>query len=167
MKKTHLFKSDLKLQHLGYGEWIEEPDLVEFESHGFKCICERKFEIGYGGYWCGYVFITSNHPWFEKEYAHISADIHGELTYSQLDNGSWKVGFDCAHCYDIVPSMEPIRKDIDKSIKESLPNIDISPVIFERTYKNMDFVIKETEELARQAKEAVNCPQLEKIDERL
>jgi hypothetical protein len=37
IKKTHKFTSEEKLSWLGYGEWVEEPDLVEFEHCGLKC----------------------------------------------------------------------------------------------------------------------------------
>ena len=41
MKSKHILTSDEKLKHWGYGEWVEEPDLVEFEHENFKCAIKR------------------------------------------------------------------------------------------------------------------------------
>ncbi len=33
-KEEHFWTSEEKLKHCGYGEWVEEPDIVAFEYHG-------------------------------------------------------------------------------------------------------------------------------------
>lgn len=60
MKSKHILTSDEKLKHWGYGEWVEEPDLVEFEHENFKCAIKRMVapEMNgflFGGYLCGYI----------------------------------------------------------------------------------------------------------------
>lgn len=55
-------------------------------------------------YWfCGYVNIPKNHPYYHKHYSEIDneIDVHGGLTFSggiNSINGYW-IGFDCNH-YD-------------------------------------------------------------------
>src|ERR1044072_1633795 len=76
MKITHKFTSDEKKEWWGYGEWIEEPDLVEFEHCGLKCKIVRQahqepnteeFHM-FGGYLTGYVSVPENHCKYKKEY---------------------------------------------------------------------------------------------------
>jgi hypothetical protein len=61
---------------------------------------------------CGYVKVLPGHPWFGRDDDDISAEVHGDLTYSDadepcnaegLDNGWW-VGFDCGHAQDLPDS---------------------------------------------------------------
>lgn len=49
----------------------------------------------------GYVGVKESHPWFKKHYDDIDIDIHGGLTYSELEeDGYWWVGFDVCHFSD-------------------------------------------------------------------
>jgi len=56
------------------------------------------YQHGWGN---GYVGVPQGHPWFELNYMDIEADVHGELTYGQLENdGLYWVGFDTAHGWE-------------------------------------------------------------------
>lgn len=167
MKAQHIHSSDLKLKHFGYGEWVEEPDFVEFEHLGFLCIVIRVFnkepfikkETYFGGHLCAYVRIPENHPWYKKGYDEIEVDIHGGLSFSSLwkdektpvANGYY-IGFDCAHSMDICPSINLYIKTNPymKRLCEKYP-LDLLPKPY---YKNIEFVINECKLLANQAKEA-------------
>lgn len=120
----------------------------EFQAHGFPCIL-RMVPMGT---WCGYVGVPKGHPWFGQGYD-LDVNVHGGVTYGAAcneelgvchpddgDDERWWIGFDCAHAGDIVPGMEEPRW----------------PEIFgiEQTYKDIDYVRKETISLAQQAAEA-------------
>lgn len=118
------------------GEWIGEPDRLEFTVHGFMCKIER---IAGLGHLCGYIMVEDTHPWYAKDYNELSdVDVHGGLTYRGLfPTYSW-LGFDCAHAGDVVPKMNHLANDDSGD-----------------TYKGMGYVVGELIKLARQAKEAV------------
>lgn len=99
----------------GPGPWQEEPDRLEFEYKGFHCLA-RRAEVS--GAWCGYVAVPPGHPWFEKNYDEVEVYVHWGLTYAGHCNGPichlpkpgepdnvWWLGFDCAHCDDLMPGM--------------------------------------------------------------
>ena len=70
------------------------------------------------GFRCGYVRVPKGHPWFDKDYNDINADVHGGLTFAAMDmpcdkggpdDGYW-VGFDCGHFDDAPDPALPILK---------------------------------------------------------
>lgn len=132
------------------GDWHNEPDHLEFESHGHPCILHRANL----GAWCGYVAVPPGHPWHGKDYHDLEPhpEVHGGLTYADLCQGPvchvqkagepdnvWWLGFDCAHLGDIVPGM--------LAFSDRVPS-GFSP--FE-SYKTLGYVRAETERLAAQA----------------
>ena len=52
----------------------------------------------------GYVIVTKDHPWYEKNYDDIFVNVHGGLTYSAevvfFGVKMWMVGFDTKHLGD-------------------------------------------------------------------
>lgn len=108
MKQEHRATSEEKLAIWGYGEWVEEPDFVEWEYKGFKCEINRHIRRDcelYGlGHLCGYVFIPKEHLWASIKEDDITWDVHGGITYfEKLEDGTLKIGFDCAHHRDESP----------------------------------------------------------------
>lgn len=62
------------------------------------------------GYRCGYVRIPETHPWFKKYYDDLNdVSVHGGLTYNQLAEDGWWIGFDCAHLYDLQDPSLPMQ----------------------------------------------------------
>jgi hypothetical protein len=150
MKQKHLYSKEEKKLWFGDGEWIEEPDYIEFQHVGLRCIVLRnaqresceKFHM-FGGNLNGYVGIDEGHPFYEKDYKDADLDAHGGLTFSGKDPGGfWYFGFDCAHSGDFVPSNEKLRQEymIDK----------IYPI---SEYRNIDYVTRECKKLAEQLNE--------------
>lgn len=91
-------------------DWKAPPPASAFQHMGFKCEV-RTNRMGYN---CGYVSIPSGHPWHGKGYDHIEADIHGGLTFGEMeDDGSYTVGFDCAH-YGDAPDPAYIKERVRK-----------------------------------------------------
>lgn len=88
------------------------------------------------GHWCGYVGLPIRHPDHGKDYDNIEAEVHGGLTWAQRHapnekpDGRWWIGFDTAHAGDLVPGMR-YRSTYD-------------------TYRDVAFVVAETERLAKQ-----------------
>ena len=49
-----------------------------------------------------YIKLNENHPLYNKHYNDIDIDVHGGLTYSEMgDDGYW-IGWDYAHCDDYM-----------------------------------------------------------------
>lgn len=160
MKKIHKFTSDEKIQWWGYGEWVEEPDEVTFTYNRFKCevlriACPERYSPQFhmfGGHLCGYVILPIELP---LDYGDLSC--HGGITYDEVKDGKRKIGFDCAHSDDYLPSTEyliktlpeliEIQKELDE-MKKNFNNED-SP-IFLRSYKNIVYCIQECKSIVDQ-----------------
>lgn len=155
-KRKKIYSTDFKLKFMGYGEWIDEPDELEFEYKGIKCLIVRMLmkepyaleEAYFGGYLCGYIFLPECHPLYGKELADIDIDCYVEITFSELSKEGWVIGFACGHLGDIVPTSEHIKKS-----KELFPTPEVynKCALFNPTYKNLDFCIKICKEMAKQA----------------
>ena len=151
---------EVKLYFFGEGEWMQEPDQLEFEYEGYECEIRRNSI----GSLCGYVKLPKEHPGYEKDYNDLDIDVHGGLTYSELENDKWVIGFDCAHSGDIAPSCEKSRKDFLRSetfkelyaghedLKKAYPNC----TLFNETYKNIEYVKSECMSLVDQIKDMKN-----------
>jgi len=151
----HLIDRDVKLEHWGEGEWVDEPDYLEFEHMGIQCEINRvhapdgpKGEYLFGGHLCGYVKLPSENFMTEDEINDL--DVHGGITFNKnTSNGHW-VGFDCAHCYDITPSTQSIKK----SIAEKYAHLGM----LWSSYRNFEYVKSEVESLAKQVAEYRKAP---------
>lgn len=135
------------------GPWQQEPDKKQWldEATGLPCLIVRQGEFGH---LCGYVGVYKGHPWFEKGYDDVPANVHGGLTYANHcadhichvveegeDDNVWWLGFDCAHCDDL---------NYFTSRHESLRDLSFGNA----TYKDMAYVEEQCRLLAQQAKAA-------------
>ncbi len=148
-EETNIYTTDQKLSWFGYGEWIEESDKVTFAYRGMeaeilRAVCKDGRNV-FGGHLCGYVIIPID---IDIGECGDKLDVHGGITFDKVKNGEIKIGFDCAHCFDIRPSMERLYKtDPDLiRIRKKYPN----SLIFERSYKNINFCIDECKKLINQ-----------------
>ncbi len=163
--KQYAFSKEEKLRWWGPGEWVEEPDYMEFTHEGYRCKVVRaaaqepsiEIECVFGGHLCGYILIPKEHPYFkltEKDYdkGKIPIDVHGGITFfEEGDQGKW-TGFDCGHSYDLVPSMQEIKDKMRLEFETKFPQFKNSP-LWQSSYKNIDFVIAECKSMAEQLKE--------------
>lgn len=129
------------------GEWKNELHRIEFKHVGLSCMMVRNFTFGH---WCGYVGVPPGHPAHGKAYADLDVHIHGGITYAngcdhfichkpdfgEPDELYW-IGFDCAHFGDVSP-FYPYKMGSDPKLL---------------SYKNEQFVIRETKRLAEQLAE--------------
>ena len=109
------------------GLWKEEHDLELWtdEQTGYRCLAIRMET----GHLCGYVEVPSGHPWENAAYSDCPirdackatddwwcdhrpesvVKVHGGVTFSgprpQVVGSGWWFGFDCAHLYDLSPSL--------------------------------------------------------------
>lgn len=148
MNKTKWTKEE-KLELFGDGEWVNEPDYLEFEHEGYKCIIKRRFRDSLiGGHLCGYVQLDKIHPLHGIDLVRYSLDnediVHGGITYSESDeNNIFRIGFDCGHSGDIIPFQNSMYARINA----------IYP--FEsgrKEYRNIEFAKAEVKKLAEWAK---------------
>ena len=121
------------LSRTGYEKHIIEQG----EHEGFPFIIADN-AIGYR---CGYVNVPANHPWAEKDYDSITATVHGGLTFCERGtDGSWWVGFDCAHSGDAPdPAIAPASVMRSRAMRDY------------ETIKGTDFVRNECRDLCDQA----------------
>lgn len=119
--------------------WLSEPLEHLFESHGFVCLARRRTVMDS---WCGYIYLPSTHPDFGAHYDDAVVDVHGGLTYADPESdGVWCFGFDCSHYMDVRPNSKVYYDELDND-----PFADA-------TWKSLDFVINELDNLAKQFKE--------------
>ena len=148
----HIMKDDWPT-----GEWTDEHDLEVWtdDATGYRCLIVRANQ----GHLCGYVEVPENHPWNSLSYRdhpdgievadddwfapriYGSIDVHGGLTFSgdrtQVVGSGWWFGFDCAHLYDLSPTM----------LRDGYHSTSAS------TYRDLGYVRRECASLARQLAE--------------
>jgi hypothetical protein len=104
---------------------------------------------------CGYVHIDRDNKLWGLSYDDVhkyDIDVHGGLTYNGYDDNIWIFGFDCGHHGDLIPYYI-INDDLYKII-------DITG-----TYRDMNYVISEVEQLAEQlSKYSLSELRIKKID---
>ncbi len=157
MKMNFLYPRELKLEFLGDGEWLDEPDEILFNYKGYDCWVRRVFvrepfakELHYfGGNLCGYVAVPVDHPCYQKRYEDIEIDVHGGLTFGECSD-KHRIGFDCGHIYDLVPCLQKsinLYHNLQKAAKDY--NLQDSP-LFNPTYKNTEYCIRECHSMVDQ-----------------
>lgn len=159
MIKKHLYTKEEKIKWFGEGEWVEEPDLVEFTHDGIECRVLRrclkepctKEEYYFGGHLCGYISVPSDHPIYGKDILDLDFDVHWRLTYGEFENDKYWIGFDCMHSGDYCPSMELFKKQYRDEIKRfPIPEEFMKYSIFNPVYRNINFCIEECKSMAEQ-----------------
>lgn len=103
--------------------WEHEPDSEEWvdEATGYKCTIWRHPTHGSLN---GYVAIPKGHVKHGKHYDAVEVEVHGGLTYAELDKetGEWVLGFDCNHYGDFSPKLAMTimefssREDIEREL---------------------------------------------------
>ena len=136
----------------GDGPWQFEPDLLRWEDPptGLACLIRRNG----GGALCGYVGITAKHDLYGaddsygRQYSTLGEEVldgvvhdlqcHGGVTYGRWDSQEklWFIGFDCAHSGDLSPAYRTMLREVGGSTGG--------------TYKDIRYVKREVESLARQ-----------------
>lgn len=137
----------------GPGGWEGEPDLIEWRNTDAPGLALMVVRSNSTGALCGYVGLPPGHPQHGK--GDVSVEVHGGLTYADECAGHichvpepgepddiWWLGFDCGHCFDMMPAMEALVA----SLRELRSG-------FCGTYRTLDYVMNEVESLALQLAE--------------
>ena len=159
MKTKQLLTPEQKIAYWDDGEWVNEPDFIEFEYEGFDCQVLRTFAFEhtgdmFGGHLCGYVCIPESHPYHGINFFDLKApdiEVHYGITYNQIRDEKYWIGFDCAHSSDITPSMERYKRQ--NNILKELPDHFKNLPMFNTTYKNISFAIGECKSIVDQIKD--------------
>jgi len=123
---------DTKLPGLPEGPWSTEPSKMQWvdRATGFPCLIVRN----HFGALCGYAGVTPGHPLHGHGYDDVSdISVHGGLTFADscqpttdeahgichvpepgTPDDVWWFGFDCAHCFDVVPGMPALFRSPDE-----------------------------------------------------
>jgi hypothetical protein len=154
-----LNETETKLERFGDGEWIDEPDRIDFEHRGINCLILRN---GFGAL-CGYCQIPEGHKYHGKDPDNIPYEVHGGLTFAgafeRIASMDYWIGFDCNHSQDLTPSVEVMKKTVEKCILRRRQHLEIEMVNIllkaneikrPSTYKNIDYVAAECRKLAEQ-----------------
>ena len=93
--------------------------LKKWISHGLDCLAlQGPFGIN------GYVGIPENHPDYKKDYDDVEVDVHGGLTFADEGDdklwkkGLWWFGFDTAHAFSGLWSLESVIMETERLAKQ-------------------------------------------------
>ena len=162
----HIYTLSNKLKWWGDGVWVDEPDTVLFKYKGYDCEVERIVSPEnpkhtnhmFGGHLCGYIRIPEGHPLFGQVVFdlddRLDINVHGGLTFGEMIDGEYWIGFDCAHSGDCMPSMEYLKKTDPSliSIRKAfpIPKTMENHALFNPVYRNVDYVIAEIKDAVEQ-----------------
>ena len=157
--------------HWGEGPWLNEPDKKQWldKDTDLPCLIHRSSS----GALCGYVGVDKTHPLFKHEYSGLDIDVHGGLTYSEFcqetedpsfgichlvsegeEDERWWFGFDCGHGGDLMPGFKADMEKIQNNPEYPFPKRTWSA--FDGEYRNIEYVTKEIQSLAKQLKAMEN-----------
>lgn len=106
-------------------EWIYSYDNVKI-----KCKIIRHHSMKH---LCGYVLVDKNNELYKDHENHKdNLSVHGGITFDGFIDGDFYIGFDCAHFGDLTTIL------------------DFEYPISRHVYRDKEYVIKETERLAKQ-----------------
>ena len=127
--------------------WEREPSVRQWPVRGYACVAVRHPILLH---WHLYVAVPVGHPWYERDYEGVPAEVHGGLTFSgrriplkpdAYDGGRlvWWLGCDFGHGgMDLVPML-----------------VKRQPLLRAgTTYRTIAYVSHEAERLALQAERA-------------
>lgn len=150
----------MRKEFWGEGPWQSEPDRLEWHAHGFPCLAVR----GPVGAWCGYVGLPRRHPLYGRDYdlaEEHGISAHGGITFGGFCGGAichndpervYWIGFDCAHYQDLSPALRATMRHIAPELTKLHEKLELDRVFGTEVYRTLEFVRRETEELARQLK---------------
>lgn len=137
------------------GKWINEPDYCEWSHYNLDCVAIRDMTLGI---WKGFVSIDPLHPYHNKSIEELLknnalADIFfsvyggvcfsGKLPKKYNFDSKWWLGFETSHGGDFMPLL-----------KLDSQGPDMDKLLSNQTYKDFNFIRKETNKLAKYVSKA-------------
>ena len=73
------------------------------------------------GWGFGYVALPQGHPWYGLRTDDIPCSVHGNLSYSELIDEHWVIGFDTLHLNDTIEKwpMSAVLKEARNLLKQA------------------------------------------------
>jgi len=119
-------------------------------------IFDYKWHMAYNcmGFRTGYIRIPEGHPWHRRVDLWTGVNVHGGITFQQMVDGEFWIGFDCGHAGD---APDPELAD--------LKNEDLFSMFSSKTdtVRDSDYVKKEIAMLVKQAAEEETISSLKKL----
>ena len=158
---------DIPKKDWGPGPWQDEPDRLEWRSHGLPCLIVRNTRVT--GALCGYVAVPPGHPLWGKTCSgddYIDFDVHGGITWTNTcsdhichvplkgePDNVWWFGFDCSHAGDLAPRMQATLRFIGFDRPSGLDTRRVMGFDGDEVYRDLEYVKAEVERLAKQLAE--------------
>ncbi len=137
-------------QNFPPGKWLNEPDLVYWE-HKLPCLAIRDMGMGC---WKGFVAVDGYHPYCNvaidalikiPNVMEIFFSVHGGLSgagrlpakYKEFAKNLWWIGIETSHGGDLQPLL-----------KLEGTEADVAKMTSNQTYKDLQFIRRETNKLA-------------------
>jgi hypothetical protein len=113
-----------------FEEWVYEAK----NNYKVSCFIQRNRMKA----WCGYVRIEPDNKLYNRDYDFlykegIYLDVHGGITFTDMYDEHWVLGFDCSHSGDLV-----------------FYDVEMFERFSDGIYRDKKYVIKETNNLAEQ-----------------
>lgn len=135
------------------GTWLKEPDLCFWHYRSLPCLCVRDMSMGI---WKGFVGVDDVHLLFEKSIEDIVAlpqaldlfsSVYGGLSsagklsvkYQNFATNCWWIGLETSQGGDLMPLLKLDQNDSD-----------LLKAISPQSYKDLHFIRRETNKLAKQ-----------------
>jgi hypothetical protein len=134
------------------GKWLNEPDLCFWYHHEMPCLALRDMSMGI---WKGFVGVSEEHSLFEQPIEHLVAlpqalelfqCAHGGISgvgrlsakHQNFAKECWWIGIETSQGGDLMPLLKLDKGD--PIIEKFMSN---------QTYKDLHFIRRETNKLAR------------------
>lgn len=124
----------------------------EWSFAGLLCAVVQARE---GGHRCGYVRVPAGHPMHGKSYEDPNVEVHGGLTFAEIEpcehedgTGYW-FGFDCAHSGDANYDPDNLPAH-EVEFRRKYPELHTSAYRLSEHFWTQAEVERETERLAEQ-----------------
>lgn len=127
----------------------------EWTTYGLQCVVSQPRQYQNR---CGYVRLPIGHKYWGKGCDEIEVSVHGGLTFTgRAEDGSWWIGFDCAHYEDAW---------IDPSVRiEDVTIESVHQLLMRKHFWSLEEVVAETEQIAQQLGVSVSAFPLNKTRE--
>lgn len=143
-EEEHIFSSDDKLEMWGYGEWVEEIDVLIFTYLDYNCsitrICKEM-----KGHLRGYICVPREHVIYDMPAYIVPIDAHGGVSIAEQTEEGYVVGFECCTFCDVIPLYEKRLSQIINELRGTYPipaGLSRHPW-FHPIYRNIEYCIDE------------------------
>lgn len=119
---------------------LKDSRIKQFEYKGYSCEV-----VAFMGHYNGYVDLPKTSPYFGKNTDDIPIECHGGLTYAKPNEKVWRIGFDCAHAWDLIDTtgLDPVSQEFLNKTNEIFLKMGGS-------FKDLEYVMIELKSIVDQ-----------------